>query len=48
MGLHAWKLSLQKPFGSDRIEITAQQPGWAAFYKCGPETGVFGKPFVKN
>jgi 23S rRNA pseudouridine1911/1915/1917 synthase len=46
MGLHAWKLSLQKPFGSDRIGITAERPGWAAFYEDRPETGIFGKPFV--
>ena len=46
MGLHAWKLSLQKPFGSERIEITAKRPDWAAFYKGEPETGIFGKPFV--
>ena len=45
MGLHAWKLSLQKPFGSDRIGITAERPGWAAFYEDRPETGIF-KPFV--
>lgn len=48
MGLHAWKLSLQKPFGSGRIEITAQRPGWAAFYKGRPEAVIFGKPFVDN
>ena len=46
MGLHAWKLSLQKPFGPERIEITAQLPDWAAFYKGEPETDIFGKPFV--
>jgi 23S rRNA-/tRNA-specific pseudouridylate synthase len=46
MGLHAWKLSLQKPFGPERIEIAAQLPDWAAFYKGEPETDIFGKPFV--
>ena len=48
MGLHAWRLSLQEPFGPDRIEITAERPGWAAFYKGEPCTHIFGKPFVKN
>lgn len=46
MGLHAWKLSLQKPFGPERLEITAQRPDWAAFYKGEPEAGLFGKPIV--
>ena len=44
--LHAWKLSLHKLFGSDRVGITAERPGWAAFYEDRPETGIFGKPFV--
>ena len=48
MGLHAWKLSLQKPFGTERIEITSEKPGWAAFYKNEPDTRIFGKLFVKN
>ena len=42
MGLHAFRLSFQKPFGQGRIEITAESPDWAAFYKG----GIFGKPFV--
>ena len=33
MGLHAFRLSFQKPFGQGRIEITAESPDWAAFYK---------------
>ncbi|MCR5809941.1 MAG: RluA family pseudouridine synthase [Lachnospiraceae bacterium] len=46
MGLHAWKLSLQKPFGSEMIEVTAERPDWAAFYLDRQETGTFGKSFV--
>ena len=46
MGLHAWKLSMQKPFGSEVIEIEAERPGWAAFYKGEPEAGIFGKPVM--
>ena len=48
MGLHAFRLSFQKPFGQGRIEITAESPDWAAFYKGEPCTHIFGKPFVKN
>lgn len=46
MGLHAWKLSLQKPFGSEVIEVTAERPDWAAFYRDRQVTGTFGKSFV--
>ena len=29
MGLHAYRLTLYRPFDGDRIEITAKAPAWA-------------------